>query len=606
MKRTLLLVFILCCYTFTSLAQAKLQPLQSEQRQQVSINNRKSIPATVAAVSLPFFDDFATVTNTPDPARWINGGVFINNRFAVDPVTKNVATFDGLNASGQPYLANATNPGPSDTLTSQPVRLGALAPSDSVYLSFYWQAGGLGSVPVRTTENAFYLALEFKDNAGNWQQVWRQNATGNATDFRQVFLALKEARYFHDGFQFRFRNVGRRSGLLDIWNLDYVELNRNRRKGQNTTRDIAISRTVTPLLKRYTAMPVHQFLEDPAAALADTVSATMNNLGNVTGAISWRGFIKRANTATADTFLIEQGLIPANARQYRMAGKPRIANTALPSESFTLVHGFRLNTQEQNPLQAANDTTYRTTTFADHYAYDDGTAEAGFGYVATGTTTQVAMRYDLARADQVRGFRIYFPRVGAGHEGRMLTARVWEDNSGSPGRVLHQQTFEIKYTEGSNQFYEVVFSEVVPVQGSFYLGWTQPADQFIVFGFDRNNNTQNSRYLWSSQTGWHADAFLAGAVMMRPLMTGLALGIDDEDPVAARIAIYPNPSTGIINLDGPYKTLTVFDITGKQVYSQKQNAQVNAVDLRHLPAGAYTLRLETGKTVITKKLILIL
>lgn len=601
----MLLVFILCNYSFAALAQAVLVPLTTEQRQQKTIVTQRSA-ASEAAVSLPFFDDFATVTGTPDPGRWINGGVFVNNRYAVAPVTKNVATFDGLNAAGQPYLAGATTPGPSDTLTSQPIRLGALAPSDSVYLSFYWQAGGAGDVPDRTAENAFNLVLEFKDNSGNWQQVWRQNATGQATDFAQVFIGVKETRYFHDGFQFRFRNNGLRSGLLDIWNLDYVELNRNRRKGQNTTGDIGISRTVSPLLRNYTAMPVHQFLENPEAALADTVSATLNNLGNVPAAISWSGFIKREGAATADTFLIGQALVPPNARQYEIVGTPRVSNLSLPSTGFTLLHGIRLNTEEQNPLQAANDTTFRRTTFADYYAYDDGTAEAGFSFLANGNVTQVAMRFELNRADQIRGFKVYFPRILPLHEGRTITVRIWDDNAALPGRVLHQQTFEIQYAANENEFYEVALSQPVPVDGVFYLGWSQPANQFINFGFDRNSNAPGTRFLWTSQTNWQADTYLEGAVMMRPLMTGQALGIEDEDPLAATITLYPNPANGMVQVDGLYKTITVFDVTGRQVHVQQRNAQLNNVDLRHLPSGMYTFRIDTGKTIITRKIILTL
>lgn len=599
MKKLLLMTCICWSYSIIGAAQAILTPLTSAQRSYTAANYKQ--PA--AAVSLPFFDDFATTSNLPDPSRWVNGGVSVNNRFAFNPVTKNVATFDGLTDAGQPYLANATSPGPSDTLTSHPIRLGALSPSDSVYLSFYWQSGGLGDVPDRTTENSFYLVLEFKDNTGNWQQAWRQNATGTTASFSQVFIGLKEQRYFHDNFQFRFRNIGRRTGLADTWNLDYVELDRNRKKGVNTTRDIAISKAVSPLLKKYTAMPVQQFLQDPAAALADSVFVTVNNLGNVPGAISWRGFIKRQNTASADTFLLKQGLIPASIRQYRIAGKPRVQQIGLPSESFTLVHGFKLNTREQNPLQAANDTSYRSTTFADYFAYDDGTAEAGFVYPANGNTTQVAMRFELAKADQVRGFKVYFPRIGASQEGKMLSVRIWEDDNGLPGRELHQQNFEIKYTKGLNEFYEITFAEPVPVQGIFYLGWSQPATQFINFGFDRNSNAPNTRLLWNSQNNWHPDTFLEGAVMMRPLMTGIALGLEDDDPAAALITLYPNPSRGEVQVDGFYKSLVVFDVTGRKVYAQDYNTAYKTIDLRQLPAGMYTFRIDTGKTVITRKII---
>ncbi|HEY4650312.1 MAG TPA: T9SS type A sorting domain-containing protein [Pontibacter sp.] len=602
MKKPILLALLLWSTGVTAWAQAMLVPLTSEQRSSTAIRSLRT--AAPAALNLPFFDDFATAETAPDPVRWLNGGVYVSNRFADRPVTKNAATFDGADAAGKPYLPGANTPGPSDTLTTQPIRLGALSVADSVYLSFYWQSGGLGDVPDRTVENSYYLVLEFKDNTGNWQQVWRQNAEGSTTPFRQVFVALKDARYLHDTFQFRFRNVGGRSGLTDVWNVDYVELDRNRRKGRNTTRDIGISQPVSPLLRNYTAMPLHQFLEDPAGALADSVTATINNLGDVPGAISWRGFVKLKDAANADTFLLEQGLIPANARQFKIAGKPRISQLALPSGSFTLLHGFKVNTREQNPLQAANDTTYRATTFADYFAYDDGTAEAGFGYPAQGTTTQVATRFELAKADQVRGFRIYFPRVGVNHEGRAITARIWEENDGIPGKVLHQQDFTITYSEGDNQFYEVIFTKPVPVQGAFYLGWSQPANQFILFGFDRNNHAPGTRFLWSSQTNWYADTFLEGAVMMRPLMTGTALGIEDETPLPAAITVYPNPSTGIVLVQGLYRTLQVFDVTGRELHRQHQNAQGNTVDLRHLPAGMYTFLIETGKTVITKKIIL--
>ncbi|MBB6612617.1 T9SS type A sorting domain-containing protein [Pontibacter sp. Tf4] len=604
MKKILLLAVVLCSYSWAARAQVVFTPLPAEQRQVQYSGNYRT--ASVAAVGLPFFDDFATTTNQPDPARWINGGVYVSNRFADKPVTKNVATFDGVNTAGKPYLPGATNPGPSDTLTSQPIRLGALTPADSVYLSFYWQSGGVGNVPDRTVENSFYLALDFKDSSGNWQQVWRQNAPGQTTDFTQVFLGLKEARYLHNEFQFRFRNIGQRSGLLDIWNLDYIELDKNRRKGQNTTRDIAISQPVSPLLRNYTAMPAIQFLENPEAALADSVTATLNNLGIVPGAISWRGFLKRAGTSAADTFLVAQGLVPAKAWQYKIGGKPRVNSTALPSAGFTLVHGFRLNTQEQNPLQAANDTTFRYTTFADFFAYDDGTAEGGFALLASGNTTQVAMRFELNRPDQVRGFKIYFPVIPPLHEGRQLTLRIWEEENGQPGRVLHQESFEVKYTEAENEFYEVVLSQPVSVSGIFYLGWSQPANQFINFGFDRNSNSPGTRFIWSSNTGWQPDTYLQGAVMLRPLMTGSALGIENETPETAAIEVYPNPGKGELQLSGNYRSIVVYDVTGRQVYAQQRNAQVNTLNLSHLPAGMYTFRINTGKTIITRKVIITL
>ena len=104
MRKPLVLLLFVLWSGAVAMAQAVLQPLQQEMRQVQ--RNATATPlrkAAAAAVSLPFFDDFAAAKAVPDPARWKNGGVFINNRFAFEPVTINVASFDGLDAFGQPY-----------------------------------------------------------------------------------------------------------------------------------------------------------------------------------------------------------------------------------------------------------------------------------------------------------------------------------------------------------------------------------------------------------------------------------------------------------------------------------------------------------------------
>ena len=525
----------------------------------------------------------------------------MNNRYAREPITKNVASFDGLNAGGLAYAPGSVGAGASDTLTSQPILLGGLAPADSVYLSFYWQSGGLGDIPDRS--ELVFFALEFKDNAGNWQEVLRQAGLGESTDFAQVFIGVKEARYFHDGFQFRFRSVGQRNGLADVWNLDYVQLDRNRRKGQNTTRDIAISRSVSKLLKNYTAMPAVQFMQNKQGELAEEVNATINNLGNLPGAISWRGYIKKLNETAADTFLRDQALIPANARQYLISGTPRIDNLSLDKNGFTLEHGFRLVTNEPNPLERANDTTQRKTVFANYYAYDDGTAEAGYSFVGSGST-QVAQRFDLNQPDQVLAFRVYFPRVRTNLAGTSITFRVWGDGNGVPGEVLHQQNFQIQYSDTLNEFYEVQLNKPVPVNGTFYIGWQQPGNLFINVGFDRNEAATGRRFLFTSINNWTEDTQTQGAIMMRPVLVGEALGLEEELE-AARIKVFPNPSSsGQLFIEGEYENLRIYTVTGQEVQQHKYRRETEPINVKHLAPGFYTLRIQTRKATITKKIIL--
>ncbi|MDX5437788.1 MAG: T9SS type A sorting domain-containing protein [Pontibacter sp.] len=598
MKKALVIIFFILAGITIASAQAVLSPLQEEQPLQQSIN--KALRQTAAPQPLPFFDDFATVSVAPDPNRWINGGVYINNRYAQNPITINVASFDGLNANGLAYAPGSIGTGSSDTLTTQPILLGSLTPADSVYLSFYWQSGGLGDIPDRA--NDVYFLLEFKDNTGQWQEVWRQTGLGEITPFTQVFVGVKNTRYFHNNFQFRFRSVGQRNGLADVWNVDYIVLDKNRRKGQNATRDIAISQSVSKLLKNYTAMPAVQFLKNKQDALAQEVKTTANNLGGLPGAISWRGFVRKINETAADTFLRGQALIPGNARQFVITGTPRVENLDLDKNGFVLVHGVRLNTNEADPLQRANDSTFRKTVFANYYAYDDGTAEAGFSFPGS-SSTQVAQRFDLNQPDQVTAFRVYFPRVRTSLAGTTLTFKVWADNNGVPGEVLHQQNFQIQYSNRLNEFYEVQLSKAVPVSGSFYIGWQQPGNLFVNIGFDRNEDATGRRFLFTGLTQWNVDNQLQGAIMMRPVLLGEALGLAEEME-AARIKVFPNPSNGRVHIDGEYVQLRIYSVTGQEVYHHKYKSGRETLFLEHLAPGFYTLRIETRKAIISKKIIL--
>ncbi|GAB3536421.1 hypothetical protein GCM10027443_26750 [Pontibacter brevis] len=603
MRKTLVFILFSLWSGVASMAQAILQPLQQEARQPLHTVQPLRKAAT-AAVSLPFFDDFAAAAVVPNPARWQNGGVYINNRFAFEPITINVASFDGLNAAGQPYAPGTLSAGASDTLTSAAILLGGLSPSDSVYLSFYWQSGGIGDVPDRTESNLRYLQLEFRDNAGTWREVWRQPAVGNVTDFAQVFVGVLEPRYFHNDFQFRFRNVGLRNGLADVWNLDYIELDRNRRKGQNTTRDIAISEGVSKLLKHYTAMPARQFRANPTGELAEEVRATLNNLGDLPGAISWTGTVRSMNQASEVTFLRGQALIPAAARQYEVTGSPTLEGVQLPASGpFALVHHIQLDTREPDPQQRANDSTERKTNFSDYYAYDDGTAEAGFSFLGTGNV-QVAQRFDLNEPDQLSGFRVYFPRVGRNLAGSSLIFKIWADQDSLPGETLHQQSFQIQYADTLNEFYEVQLSKLIPVEGSFYIGWSQGGNTYVNIGFDKNERATGRRFTYTPSGGWAGETALEGAIMMRPVLVGeTPLGIEDE-LAAASMRVFPNPSGGEVFINEPYEQVTVFDVTGKKVYSQAFAGPAQPINLRHLAPGLYTLRIQTRKAIVNKKLIL--
>ncbi len=76
----------------------------------------------------------------------------------------------------------------------------------------------------------------------------------------------------------------------------------------------------------------------------------------------------------------------------------------------------------------------------------------------------------------------------------------------------------------------------------------------------------------------------------------------------SNIAIYPNPSESIFNINwatGDALNIKVFDITGKQVFA-KRNIKNNSyqLDLGDYAQGIYLLNLNMGGKTATKKIVL--
>ncbi|HXB11940.1 MAG TPA: hypothetical protein VNZ45_08150, partial [Bacteroidia bacterium] len=226
----------------------------------------------VIVTHLPFLDDFSRPGPYPDPTKWQNNNVFVNYDFPICPHTLGVATFDGVNSMGMPYDPSCPLGAyqPADTLTSQLIDLGNyILVGDSIYFSFYWQAGGLGSAP-QTNDS---LILEFF-NGQTWNEVWfHLGYTPYAPDtgFHLVMLSLNKVEdsikdiynlpdslYFISGFQFRFRNYANTSGNLDHWHIDEVYMNKFRSSLDTVQNNVSFVYESPSLLQNYEFMPWEQ------------------------------------------------------------------------------------------------------------------------------------------------------------------------------------------------------------------------------------------------------------------------------------------------------------------------------------------------------------
>ncbi|RYD94634.1 MAG: T9SS C-terminal target domain-containing protein, partial [Sphingobacteriales bacterium] len=348
--------------------------------------------ARIQALKLPFFDDFATSVDRPNAALWQPSNVYINNTLPINHPSLNVATFDGLKANGTPYdfLDQDAN-GPTDTLTANPINLAGMSAADAIFLSFYWQRKGLGELP--DAEDS--LRLQFLNNAGTWETVWKQEGYTANNNFTQSFVAVNQARFLHAGFQFRFEAFGRTSGAFDTWHLDYIYMDRGRLATNLYIKDIATRQPVSSFLKRYSAMPIKQYLLNPVGETADTIRTDIVNLFNNFNFTTYRAVIKDQLTGTVfqQYQSPSEGIASLSSQPKTM--KPQPLPAGFTGQKALLQTQFAVQTTDTIPgvNLRRNDTIASVTVLDNYYAYDDGTAEAAIQN--TQRQGRVAMRFLL-------------------------------------------------------------------------------------------------------------------------------------------------------------------------------------------------------------------
>ncbi len=555
---------------------------------------------------LPFFDDFAKSNTTLDNTKWMPAGsVYVNNHYSNDPISKNVVTFNGVSSTGKMNPSTALSSGPVDTLTSRPINLGGLMAADSVYLTFYLQTGGIGGIPDFSQFVPRYFEVEFKNNNGNWQQARRINpppSTQKTVAWKQVLIPITDAQYLHANFQFRFRTVGFRVTSEHTWNLDYVQLGSGRRKSDSRF-DVTTSRRISPLLERYTAMPIHQFMANINGELNDSLFTTLNNYENQPRAIATTTTVQIGNGAPA--VVANHAIpLPGNFQQYReFPDKP---NAGI----FNGLSGFQdvrssvfVDTFEPTPETKFNDTISRVTRLHDYYAYDDGSAENLRSYLfSTGVTLgQIAQRFSLNLNDRVKTISVYIPKV-SNTKNTVVTFRIWNENSsGNPdGQGIFSKNFSVPDLAQLDTWIDIPVDPSVPVSGSFFAGWTINSSQPIFsVGLDLNKNT--TMHYTKFGTTWFTET--QGTLMLRVATNNNITGIS-KNLEAKTTKIYPNPATDFVNLEGSFEAVRVLSATGQLVLEKQGNATGIRLETGQLKPGFYLVQLQHKNGTETHKLII--
>jgi hypothetical protein len=547
-------------------------------------------------LSLPFYDDFSGHDIFPDNKKWSDNFVLINNNYSNRQITTGVATFDALDNTGSLYETATSAVSVADYLTSQPLDLNFPA-SDNIWLTFYFQPGGLGDAPEPTDS----LAIQFfAPSEKKWYPVW--HIAGNASSvFRLGQIKITDSKFLKKGFRFRFLNYISLSpntsdpsmiSNCDQWNIDYLVLDRNRDEADTVFADVAFRYPNRSLLKTHEAMPWRQFRQVYLQEMASTVTIHYRNNDtadrNVTRNFEIWDVYKNslAKSFTAGATNIE-GLMNVDFP----AGLIYTYNTDNTDSALFRVKSW-LITDSFDPKE--NDTTIYFQRFNNYFAFDDGSAEAGYGINGLGSrNAMVAYRFRSFMKDTVRAIRICFNDSFMNTNRRSFDLMVWDDVDGLPGNILHtREEAMVEPGDSINGFHTYLLPEAVPVDGVFYVGWRQRTETFLNAGLDINTPSAGKQ-LYSISGTW-MQSQIKGSLMIRPVVGApIATSIND---IAYRnkpkLHFWPNPAQDYISIDteevhyaGP-AYLSIFDIRGRELIRIPVS---DRIDISSLHEGIYII-----------------
>lgn len=588
-----------------------------------TLENKSDLAAKISSTTNllpPFFDDFSTGGIYPNPQKWIDSTTFRNETFPRAPFTLGVVTFDGLNKHGYPYnkFASITSSSPADTLTSKPIDMSFFSPGDSsIFVSFFYQSRGLGDAP----ETGDSLILEYyQPDSAKWYHAWGKagyNLGVNDSSWKFVLLPIYNAAFFKSDFQFRFRNYATVSGAYDHWHLDYVYLNSGRTKADSLFKDMSFGYQASSLLKNYSAMPWWQFVNQNPNEWATNQPVFIRNNDTSTAATNLSVSDTIWNVTTNVAISAYNGFA-YNVPNFSVGGwdnypphcnPPTNANiNSTVFNSPTILAAQHYITYPANPNHE-NDTLMHYNHFLNYYAFDDGTAEAGYGFL-NAFGAEMCVKITLTEADTLVGLDIYWNPIGNIQliSNSSYRTRIWADVGGMPqaSGFLYQDSIKYpwyKINDSINAFtHDSLSSPFLMNAGTtYYVGITQTSNQSLNIGFDRNYNHKD-RMFYNTNGTWTNSSF-EGSYMMRPIMRKFNTysSIKTESKEIKEVKIFPNPAQTHFTIfierikQGQFYKAELFDFYGRIVSTEMINSNNNQFNVSSIENGIYFLKITDSK-----------
>lgn len=590
----------------------------------------------------PFFDDFSSYDGPyPSPQYWLDRSTFVNTTLAANPPSVGFATFDGLNRRGNPY--DIANFGVGDVMTSQRMDISAFGPNDPLSLRYFVAPKGYSLDP----EPGDNFMLEFLNSSGEWILISEEEgidvplSTVPPFEFRGI--EIDDPQFLHDAFQFRFSSIVSPGGYGDMWHLDYVFLGNVDANNENFD-DIAFSVLPNNFLKNNSSMPFRHFLADVEGETIDSIASQYFSTYEATNSLSESDV--RFRELTTGTLLnnssfaltatgAENNILP-KVPESRSRNNPQISDirsslSTIPDDELRIVQiEYSFEPNEINQLATDNDTVRLNVPFANYFAHDDGTAEWAYFIFQAQGGEEVAQGYRTNVSDEVHAIQIMFPHFTTGDPAdQSFTLKVWIDENEDGdlnseeevfARELLRPFFPDAVYDTLQGFTTYILDDLlgnplpvsIDANKDFYVGVQYGSNTQLSFplGFDLQNDCDC--VLTNLNDGSFTKLNQAGSLMIRPVMEDVPFntssGTTDVAPSKLPMTIYPNPTSGILNIkveEGRYEDykILVFNQLG-QLIAEPQSGPT--IDIGGMESGIYFLQISDlrGGSHFVKRIIL--
>ncbi|NJM15521.1 MAG: T9SS type A sorting domain-containing protein [Bacteroidales bacterium] len=544
--------------------------------------------------------------------------MYVNNQMATEYISPGVATFDALNNYNYIYDHATTESGIADYLTSAPIPLKS---KDSLYLSFFYQAMGLGEQP--DLEDSLVAQVKFNDSV--WVTVWHQQGIKMDT-FVQAIVPLSDTLFPSDTLVFRFynrislvkqpANKGL-TGNVDHWHIDFVSVGRVASEASlQALNDVTFRDSPGSIFSGYRQMPASHIAPD-----------TRYNRNIVYSLYNY--FNEAASTTiTYDVYFDdvkydqEPVVIPSPTFDMGPLSGVDISLTFKPeiilSEDLTnfnkLIIKYYVSDVDvayTDKSKIMNDTIVQVYDLSTYYAYDDGMPEKSYGFFGNAAdAAQFAQLFEVAKpgGDKLTYIGMYFnPVADTLTVGSPYVLALWKaidgNNTVMPAEFPFWQSEELKVTyDNYGKFYYYQLKEPIDVSDKVYIGWQQQyGSGYLNIGLDKNNTNNNGARI-NTNGSWQPSS-VTDAIMIRAgfgqVPTGMATALKQNNDGI----LYPNPVKSSFSIKGltlAGASYFVFDLSGRLVHQDMLTVH------NDLPAfvnnGLYVLKVVKDNTHYTYKM----